>query len=273
MELEKAVAERTAELKKAIETLAEKNNELERMNKDLESFAYISSHDLQEPLRKIQTFTGRILETEYQNLSENGKSYFSRMQGSAKRMQTLIEDLLAYSRASNVELVFEKADLKDVIEEVQTELKEALLDKEAIVIVSDTCEANIIPFQFRQLLHNLIGNALKFSKPGVPPQILINCRVKQGDTLQDETLSLPAGSLLPSNKYCHISVSDNGIGFKPEFKDRIFEIFQRLHEKSEFDGTGIGLAIVKKIVENHQGIITATSEPNKGARFDIYIPS
>ncbi|MBK6622168.1 MAG: histidine kinase [Saprospirales bacterium] len=180
MELEKAVAERTAELKKANETLAEKNNELERMNKDLESFAYISSHDLQEPLRKIQTFTGRILETEYQNLSENGKSYFSRMQGSAKRMQTLIEDLLAYSRASNVELVFEKADLKDVIEEVQTELKEALLDKQAIVIVADTCEVNIIPFQFRQLLHNLISNALKFSKPGVPPQILINQQRQTG---------------------------------------------------------------------------------------------
>jgi two-component system CheB/CheR fusion protein len=263
--LEKAVAERTAALARANETLAEKNNELEGMNKDLESFAYVSSHDLQEPLRKIQTFTGRILETEFENLSENAKAYFGRMQESAKRMQTLIEDLLTYSHTSSMERKFEKTDLRIIIEDVKTELKEALLEKKATIKASDTCEADIIPFQFRQLMHNLISNALKFSKPGTPPQITIKSKLIKGRKSENEKLA-------PDKEYCHISVSDNGIGFEPEFKERIFDIFQRLHGKSEYAGTGIGLAIVKKIVENHNGVITATSELNKGARFDIYIP-
>lgn len=265
LKLEKAVEERTKELAQVNETLAEKNTELEKTNKELESFAYISSHDLQEPLRKIQTFAGRILEKENQNLTEKGKEYFHRMLESAKRMQTLIEDLLAYSRAGATENKFEKTDLNDLIEEVKIELKEALLEKQATIEATKSCEINVIPFQFRQLLHNLISNALKFSKPGIPPKIKITSKHAAGRKLKNE-------SLLPEKVYCHLSVSDNGIGFEPEFKNRIFEIFQQLHGKDEYEGTGIGLAIVKKIVENHHGVITATGILNKGARFDIYLP-
>ncbi len=265
LKLENAVLERTAALKQANQVLAEKNVELERMNKELESFAYVSSHDLQEPLRKIQTFAGRILEKEDQNLTDSGKAYFVRMQAAAKRMQTLIEDLLAYSRTSTAERKFEKVDLNVLIKDVKTELKEVLLEKHATIKATELSEVSIIPFQFRQLMLNLIGNALKFAKPGVPPFIIIKSSIKTGRTLKYEKLLL-------EKKYCHIIVSDNGIGFEPEYKERIFEIFQRLHDKSEYEGTGIGLAIVKKIVENHNGFITATSELGKGSRFDIYFP-
>ncbi|MFM9950386.1 MAG: ATP-binding protein, partial [Saprospiraceae bacterium] len=263
--LEKAVEERTKELAQVNETLAGKNTELVRINKELESFAYISSHDLQEPLRKIQTFASRILEKEAQNLTEKGKEYFRRMLDAAKRMQTLIEDLLAYSRTGTTENTFEKTDLSDIIEEVKIELKEALLEKEATIETNKSCEIYVIPFQFRQLLHNLISNSLKFSKNGTPPKIKIKSIHAEGRKLKNELL-------IPDKVYCHISVSDNGIGFEPEFKTRIFEIFQQLHGKDEYEGTGIGLAIVKKIIENHNGVITATGVLNKGARFDIYLP-
>jgi len=128
------------------------------------------------------------------------------------------------------------------------------------------CPANIIAFQFRQLMHNLIGNALKYSKPKHPPHIIIKSRIVKGSKLNNKKLS-------PDKNYCHITVQDNGIGFEPQFSERIFEVFQKLHGKEEYEGTGIGLAIVKKIVENHNGIITTTSKLNKGATFDIYIPS
>ncbi len=265
LKLEKAVGERTKELAQVNEILAGKNTELERINKELESFAYISSHDLQEPLRKIQTFAGWILENETPNLTEKGKEYFRRMLESTKRMQTLIEDLLAYSRMGTTKNKFEKTDLNGIIEAVKTELKEALLEKRATIETTKSSEINVIPFQFRQLLHNLISNALKFSKTGIPPQIKIKSRRVEGRKLKNELLS-------PEKVYCQISISDNGIGFEPEFKNRIFEIFQQLHGKDEYEGTGIGLAIVKKIVENHLGVITATSVLNKGARFDIYLP-
>lgn len=266
LKLENAVEERTRELAQVNETLAGKNTELERMNKELESFAYISSHDLQEPLRKIQTFAGRILEKENQNLSEKGKEYFSRMLEAAKRMQMLIEDLLAYSRTGTTENKFEKADLNEMVEKVKVELKEALQEKQATIEVNESCEIHVIPFQFGQLLHNLISNALKFSKPGIPPQIKIKSRLMEGRKLKNE-------SILPEKMYCHITISDNGIGFEPEFKNRIFDIFQRLHGKNEYEGNGIGLAIVKKIVENHNGVITATGKLNKGAMFDLYFPT
>ena len=264
--LEKAVREGTRELGEANEALLEKNKELERTNKELESFAYISSHDLQEPLRKIQTFSSRILETEDQNLSVKGKDYFHRMQEAAKRMQVLIEDLLLYSRTGTIERKFEKTDFTVIVEEVKAELKEAIQEKKATIQLTESCEMLVIPFLFRQLLHNMISNALKFSKPGVPPIIVIKSSIKTGLQLKQEKLS-------PEKEYCHITVSDNGIGFEPEYQERIFELFQRLHDRSEYIGTGIGLAIVKKIVENHQGIITATSKLGKGARFDIYFPA
>jgi light-regulated signal transduction histidine kinase (bacteriophytochrome) len=264
---------RAAELIIANKELAFQNEEKEKRaaeliiaNKELLAFTYISSHDLQEPLRKIQTFVTIILENENENLSENGKYIFQRMQLAAKRMQQLIDDLLAFSRINTIDHKFEKTELNIIVEEVKTELKDTIEEKHAIIENSKLCPANIIPFQFRQLMYNLISNALKFSKPNVPSHIKIISRIVQGKDLH-------LGKLSPEKSYCHITVKDNGIGFEPHFSERIFEVFQKLHGRDIYGGTGIGLAIVKKIVENHKGFIIATSELNKGARFDIYIPS
>ena len=258
-ELERQVDERTREL-------ANKNNELEKMNKELESFAYISSHDLQEPLRKIQTFSSRILEQEEHNLSDNGKNMFLRMNKAAQRMQTLIHDLLAYSRTNSSKRKFETTDLNKIIDEIKDDLKEELKGKNATLDVHQLSFADIIPFQFRQLMLNLISNSLKFSKPENPPYIQIKSEIANGKHFNQVKLS-------PESKYCHITISDNGIGFKQEYSEKIFEIFQRLHGREEYSGTGIGLSIVKKIVDNHNGIIVATGELNNGAIFDIYFPT
>lgn len=238
--------------------------ELSNVNKELEAFAFISSHDLQEPLRKIQTFSSRILEEEYENLSEKGKNHFDRIRHSALRMQTLIQDLLAYSRTTASERVFEKSDLTIIIREVIETLQEELDEKQTVIELSNLGEVNIIPFQFRQLLQNLITNSIKFGKPGEPPQISIKGNyIKYGKS----TITFQ----IPVDHY-HIQFSDKGIGFDSEYKDKIFELFQKLHNKEEFAGTGIGLTIVKKIVNNHNGVITAHAEPGKGAQFDVYIP-
>ena len=257
--LEQKVHQRTTQL-------AEKNAELQNMNKELEAFTYVSSHDLQEPLRKIQTFAGIILEKENQNLTDNGKNYFRLMQNAAQRMQTLIQDLLAFSKLSIADRKFETTDLNIIIEEVKKEFKDVIAEKHAVIIVKEICDVKIIPFQFRQLMHNLISNALKFSNPKIPPHITIeSCNIKYSQ--------INIANLTPQKEYCHITITDNGIGFEKEFAKKIFEVFQRLHGKEEYAGTGIGLAIVKKIVENHNGIITATSELKKGTTFDIYIPT
>jgi PAS domain S-box-containing protein len=258
-ELERQVDERTKEL-------GRKNNELENMNKELESFVYISSHDLQEPLRKIQTFASYISEKEVSNLSEMGKDYFDRMFKSAQRMQILIQDLLAYSRTNSTELNFENTDLNEVIDEIKDELKEELKETNATIETNNLCEAYIIPFQFRQLMNNLIINSLKFSVPEKPPHIRIKCEIASGLVFNNVELQ-------PQKQYCHITVSDNGIGFEPQYSEKIFELFKRLHGRNEYKGTGIGLAIVKKIIDNHNGIIVANGKLNEGATFDIYIPT
>ena len=258
-ELERQVDERTKELGK-------KNNELEKMNKELESFAYISSHDLQEPLRKIQTFALRILEKEENNLTDSGKDMFKRVNNAAHRMQTLIHDLLAYSRTTSSIRNFETTDLNKIIDEIKDDLKEELKEKNAIIEANQLGVADIIPFQFRQLMLNLISNSLKFSNPENPPRIQIKSEIANGKDFNHVKLSL-------QSKYCRITISDNGIGFKQQYSEKIFEIFQRLHGREEYTGTGIGLSIVKKIVDNHSGIIVATGELNKGATFDIYFPT
>ncbi|MBK5272494.1 MAG: PAS domain-containing protein, partial [Bacteroidia bacterium] len=257
--LEKEIADRTYELRQA-------NEELLKINADLEAFAYVSSHDLQEPLRKIQTLASRILEKEKENLSVKGKDYFQRMQVTANRMQKLIEDLLAYSRTGTSERKFEKINLAIIIEEVKKELKYKIAEKNATIEAEELYPVNIIRFQFHQLLNNLIGNSLKFSRPQHPPHIIIKGSLVKGSDIR--TQNLP-----PEKNYCHISIADNGIGFEKEFSEKIFEVFQKLHSKDEYEGTGIGLAIVKKIVDNHHGIIIATSLLNKGVTFDIYIPA
>ena len=252
-------------LKEKKAELEQKNIELQKMNKELQSFAYISSHDLQEPLRKIQTFASRIIEKDQDTLSENGKYLFKRMQLSAERMQSLIDDLLAYSRTHNLEGDFEKTNLNLIIEQVKQDLSEELLQKNAIIETDKACMVSIIPFQFKQLFYNLISNSLKFSKPEEPVHITIknecvSANVLEGQNFDDDT------------KYCHITFSDNGIGFEQKYSEKIFELFQRLYGRTEYPGTGIGLAIIKRIVENHRGVITAQGELGKGATFNIYLP-
>ena len=262
---------RAAELIIANKELAFQNEEKEKRaielltaNKELETFTFISSHHLQEPLRKIQSFSGRILDDEYDNLSDNGKYYFERTMGSALHMQTLINDLIAYSRTSLAERKFIKSDLNSIVSEVILELKDEL--KDVKIKVKKLHQVNIIQFQFRQLLQNLIRNSLKFTKPEVKPQITIKSQfIKYNPSTNSEFF-------LKKDHY-HISVVDNGIGFAPDYNFKIFEIFQRLHQSSDYDGTGIGLTVARKIVENHHGIITANGKLNQGATFDIYIPS
>ena len=281
---------RAAELIVANKELAFQNEEKEKRaaeliiaNKELLAFTYISSHDLQEPLRKIQTFVTIILENENENLSEKGKYNFKRMQLAASRMQQLIDDLLAFSRINTTDHKFENTDLNLIVEEVKNELRDTIQENNATIETNELCFANIITFQFRQLMYNLISNALKFSNPAIPSHIVIKSSIVKGSKLNCDRLAIYAGkkinehpgqeSFSPEKNYCHISVTDNGIGFEPHFSERIFGVFQKLHSKEVYAGTGIGLAIVKKIVENHEGLITATSELNKGATFDIYIPA
>jgi signal transduction histidine kinase len=188
------------------------------------------------------------------------------MQEAALSMQTLIEDLLTYARANSEERRFENIDLGTIIDEVQDELKESIEEKAAVIEVTELCEANIIRFQFRQLIHNIISNALKFSIPGKPPLIRISAVIKPGKDCMNDHLGRDL-------EYCHIRITDNGIGFESIYREKIFEVFQRLYGRETYKGTGIGLAIAKRIVDNHDGYITADGELNKGATFDIYIPT
>ena len=272
---------RAAELNIANIELAFQNEEKEKRaeelsiaNKELQAFSYISSHDLQEPLRKIQIFTTIILENENQNLSENGKYNFHRIQFAVGTMRQLIDDLLSFSSTNSAERKFEKTNLDIIIAEIIAELKENIEEKHAIIETTELGICNIIVFQFRQLMYNLISNALKFSKTDVHPHVIIKSSIVKGSKLRNVCLNEKVGKekFLPKKNYYHISVQDNGIGFETHYSERIFEVFQRLHSKEKYAGTGIGLAIVKKIVENHNGIIKATSQLNKGATFDIYIP-
>ena len=278
-ELEENVMQRTLELSAANALLKYQNEEIEKRsaelsiaNRELLAFNYISSHDLQEPLRKIQTFASLIKDKEGDLLSPKGKEYFNRMQLSANRMQTLIEDLLMYSRTNVADRNFEKIDLTIVATEVTEELSELINDKNATIEIHGLCEIEIIPFQMRQLLNNLITNAIKFAKADIAPIIKISAGTGTSADFKTEIAKLTTAKLLKNKQYCRIVVSDNGIGFNPKYRDKIFEVFQRLHVKEDYPGTGIGLAIVKKIMQNHNGIITADSKPKEGAIFTMYIP-
>ncbi|MDA6072393.1 ATP-binding protein [Flavobacterium sp. AC] len=259
---------RAAELLIANAELTFQNNEKEKRaaelilaNNELEAFTYISSHHLQEPLRKIQVFSDRISTDEHHNLTDKGKYYFERIEVAAFHMQALINDLLTYSRTSVTEKKFENLNLNTIINKVQEDLKEEIIAKKAIIEIFGDCNAFIIPSQFQQLVYNLLSNSLKFSKKAEIPHIVIK-----------SFYTKPKTKKLQSTNYCHITISDNGIGFDSQFESRVFEMFQQLNNKADYKGTGIGLAIVKKIVENHNGIITATGKLDHGAKFDIYIP-
>lgn len=257
-ELERQVRERTAQIE-------QKNKELEQMNAELKSFAYVSSHDLQEPLRKIEIFTNLIAETETGRLTDTGRKYFSKIQSASRQMQRLIEDLLQYARTNTSEKSFEETDMNALLQSVTAELQESIQSARATIESSDLGTPRIVAYQFRQLFTNLISNSLKFSRITIDPVISIRAAQIAGDVSDSHRPD-------PQRQYYHLSISDNGIGFDPQYSERIFEVFQRLHSKSDYKGTGIGLAIVKKIVENHGGKIRATGSPGAGARFDIYLP-
>jgi len=269
--LERMVLDRTADLRKknlelenAEQKLKTKNRELEKTNGELTSFAHIASHDLQEPLRKIQTFTNRVMQSEGDKFSPQGMDFMRRIQVSANRMRELIQDILSYSKADKVEAKIELTDLNESLKEAVREFEVKIEETGAIIENKGLPTLPVVPFQFQQLFSNLISNALKFSKENCAPSILFQSRPTTADAVP---------GMQGSQTFQHLSVSDNGIGFEPQFAEKIFEIFNRLHGQRDFEGTGIGLAICKKVVERHGGKMTAESEPGKGATFHIYLPA
>ena len=243
-----------------------RNRELEQSNKELASFNYVASHDLQEPLRKIQLFISRIEESEKQNLSEIGVTYFSRINQSALRMRTLIDDLLMFSRTNKGDKTFESTDLTNILERVKSELSEAISEKNAVIESVILPTLNVIPYQIQQLFINLISNSLKYNRTNISPFIRIECaEVKAKDY---EIVNQINGE----KKYFRFDFIDNGSGFEQNQAENIFVLFNRLHHKTEHSGTGIGLAICKKIVENHDGFIMAKGISGVGATFTFFLP-
>ncbi|OAB25661.1 hypothetical protein SAMN05444395_10856 [Flavobacterium fryxellicola] len=243
----------------------ERNRELESSNKELTAFNYIASHDLQEPLRKIEIFMSRLVSKDYANLSPAGQQYVASIQSSANRMRVLIKDLLHFSRINKAEKIFEEADLNYLLETAKHELAPTIEEKKALIESNELPTLNVIPFQIQQLFINLISNSLKYSKENSSPTIKINC----------EMIDAHEAEILPDNniKYYKITFKDNGIGFEQEYATKIFILFNRLHNKNEYQGTGIGLAICQKIVENHKGFIVAKGELNVGSTFTVYLPA
>jgi len=246
--------------------LETKNLELLQSNRELDSFAYLASHDLQEPLRKIQTFSNWILEKEYDNFSPKIKDYFNRIITSSKRMQNLITALLNYSRINTSEIAYVLTDLNLIVEEVKNDLNELIEENHVTVQTNPLPSLKIIPLQFNQLLSNIFINAIKYRKSDQNPLIKINSELVSNPTIDKQSAPI-------SGKFWKIQIEDNGIGFEQQYENKIFELFQRLHGKSEYEGTGIGLAICKKIAQNHGGFINAVGKPGVGSQFNIYLPA
>jgi signal transduction histidine kinase len=270
--LETIVAQRTAVLKQL-------NTDLQRNNQELQEFAYVASHDLQEPLRKIQAF-GNLLEEEYGEALGDGKAYLDRMRNAAGRMRVLIDDLLTFSRVTTKAQPFSEVDLNIVAREVVDDLEVQIRATHGAVEVGELPTIAADALQMRQMLQNLIGNALKFYRQDVPPTVRISAEVfNASGSLQDNHPEAEQSENAENEAdrdatktYCRLFVEDNGIGFDEKYLDRIFTVFQRLHGKSEYEGTGIGLAVVRKIVERHGGTITAYSTPGQGSTFIVTLP-
>jgi len=256
-ELERKVEERTRELKEA-------NERLERSNEELEQFAYITSHDMQEPLRKIKTFSYRIEDELKGQNNENVNRYLGKLINSAERMSILIRDLLNYSRLTKQKQQFNDVDLNEILNDVLSDFELLIQQKNAEIHYDRLPVVRGIPLQLTQLFFNLIGNSLKFAKPGEPPVITIECKPVEGPVEN----SKPGAE----DQYFELSFSDNGIGFDPRYKEQVFEIFQRLHPREHYAGTGIGLALTKKVVENHGGLIVAEPKEGIGTTFKVYLP-
>ena len=254
----------TDQYKRTIE-LEESNKVLKIINEELESFNNIVSHDLQEPLHKIQMFISRIESSEIDSISDQAKVYFSKIKTSANKMQTLLIDLVNYSRTIKGDKVFEQTNLNDLVLEVIDELSSDIEEKKAKIRVENLPSLKVISFQMEQLFINLISNSLKYSKDDQIPEISIFSEpIEENEVYNNELIS--------NEEYCKIVVKDNGIGFKQEYSDKIFVLFQRLETSSKYSGTGLGLAICKRIVDNHDGFIKVKSEPNLGSEFSIFIP-
>ena len=254
----------TKELKNE-QKLKDKNLELKRTNSELESFNRVASHDLQEPLRKIQMFISRIMDSNSSNFTEQQAQYIDKVKSSANRMQTLIKYLLSYSRLSKKKKDFLQVDLNLVMEKVQEDLEAPIRESGVEFVLGDLPEVKGVPFQLEQLFSNLISNSIKYHSILDTPKIEIACKKMQRTSIPDDFHK-------KAKEYYCISVKDNGIGFEQANAHKIFELFQRLHQKNEYSGTGIGLAICKKIVEKHKGHIVAYGQVNKGATFYIYLP-
>ena len=247
------------------DSLEEKIRDLDRSNKELEEFAYVASHDMNEPLRKITTFIERLESKYKEELGSDGKLYLNRISASVENMRHLIDTLLEFSRTARSNQPFLPVDLNAILKEVQTDL-ELKIEETATIIEIDSLPAiEAIPSQIKQLFDNLLSNSIKFKKQGTDPIIQIRClRLSRK---QKEQFHLDTG-----NTWFKIDFTDNGIGFEPEYSTRIFQIFQRLHGKMEYPGSGIGLAICKKIIDQHKGLIYATGQPDNGATFTIILP-
>lgn len=241
--------------------------DLRTSNANLEDFAYAASHDLQEPLRKIDVFSDRLRMDLDKKLTADNRRYFDRISISISRMRSLIEGLLAYSKVSTGDIVFSKINLNDLVANVISDLEASVSDLDAKISVSNLPEIYGDERQIRQLFQNLISNALKYRKKDIAPYIQITGKKVYGN---ENVLNKPAGK--DPGSFVQIEISDNGIGFEQKNAEKIFQVFQRLHTRSEFEGTGVGLAIVQKVVNNHKGTITAKSSPDKGATFYITFP-
>ena len=234
------------------ERLEEFARRLQVSNQELQQFATVASHDLQEPLRKIQTFADRLQSKCGAALGDQGRDYLARMQNAATRMRKLINDLLSISRVTTTGQAFVPVDLVKATHEVVADLEGLIQQVGGRVEVGSMPSIEADPLQIRQLVQNLIGNGLKFHRPGTPPVVTVS-----GHQV---------------NHQVQIFVQDNGIGFAPTYRERIFELFQRLHGRDDYEGTGIGLAICRKIAERHGGTITANGSPGEGATFIVTLP-
>mgnify|MGYP001450392298 CR=1 FL=1 len=238
---------------------------LEVSNRDLQDFASVASHDLQEPLRKILAFGDRLGSRYGDTLGEQGQDYLKRMMDASQRMRNLIDDLLTLSRVSSQSNPNVPVDLAAVSEQVLADLEIAIEKSGGRLEVGDLPTIEADPTQMRQLLQNLISNALKFQKPGEPPVVKIKSQLFE-DYSEDDAGAAHAQKML------ELTVEDSGIGFDESYGDRIFKVFQRLHGRNEYEGTGLGLAVCRKIVERHNGTITAKSKPDQGAKFIVTLP-